>query len=437
MPSSSGAAAPRLHALQSALGGHVEIHGRGDEHVRLPDSTVPSDRSPRRPADVDGLRVLFVIDGFQLGGAERQALLLARDLTRYGAEVAIWSLFGPHEGPVVDLCNRYGLPSHAIEFDWGPGLLPSPRSLLRLTRVLRLERPDVILPYTACPNLICGSIWRLTGAAGCIWNQRDEGRNRYPPVLEGWAVRQTPCFVANSLHGAEFLVATLGADSRRVHIVPNGIQLDPPDASGQTWRRRLGLTDDMFVACMVANLHRFKDHDTLLRAWRIVLNRLAGRHPTILFLPGRPDTTSEELHTLRDALDLGDSVQFLGPISDVTGFLQAMDLCVFSSRFEGVPNGVLECMAAGLPVVATDIPGIREALGDAGREYLCPPGSAECLADRILGLIDDDQRRAEMGRANQKRVELCFSIDNMVAAMAELITTASRRLGIQENDVER
>jgi glycosyltransferase involved in cell wall biosynthesis len=76
-------------------------------------------------------------------------------------------------------------------------------------------------------------------------------------------------------------------------------------------------------------------------------------------------------------------------------------------------------------------------LGDAGYEYLCPPGSAECLADRILGLIDDDQRRAEMGRANQKRVELCFSIDNMVAAMAELITMASRRLGIQENDVER
>ena len=405
--------------------------------MRLPDSTVPSDRSPRRSADVGGLRVVFVIDGFQLGGAERQALLLARDLTRYGAEAAIWSLFGPHEGPVVDLCNRYRLPSHAIEFDWGPGLLPSPRSLLRLTRVLRLERPDVILPYTACPNLICGSIWRLTGAAGCIWNQRDEGRNRYPAVLEGWAVRQTPCFVANSRHGAEFLVTTLGADSRRVHIVPNGIQLDPPGASGQTWRRRLGLADDMFAACMVANLHRFKDHDTLLRAWRIVLNRLAGRHPTILFLPGRPDNTSEELHTLRDTLDLGDSVQFPGPISDVTGFLQAMDLCVFSSRFEGVPNGVLECMAAGLPVVATDIPGIREALSDAGNEYLCPPGSAECLADRILGLIDDDQRRAEMGRANQTRVELCFSIDNMVAAMAELITMASRRLGIQENDVER
>src|SRR2546426_8921983 len=89
------------------------------------------------------------------------------------------------------------------------------------------------------------------------------------------------------------------------------------------------------------------------------------------------------MRALARELNLGRSVRFLGPVDDVPGLLSAVDLAVLSSTSEGCPNAVLECMASGLPVVATDIPGIRKAVGPSGYNYLAPPDDARSFAERI------------------------------------------------------
>jgi glycosyltransferase involved in cell wall biosynthesis len=205
---------------------------------------------------------------------------------------------------------------------------------------------------------------------------------------------------------------------------------------------------------MVANLQRHKDHATLLRAWRIVCDRLnaAGNTPlareagegqgvrasevlaaslsgrgrrAMLVLAGRLDAADPLKQMVHD-LELEPVVRFLGEVDDVSGLLSAADLGVFSSRSEGCPNGVLESMGAGLAVVATDCPGIREAVGEQSLPWLAPAGDAEALADRIAFLAEDAAIRARVGQANALRIQSEFGIERMNAEIGRLLASALR-----------
>jgi glycosyltransferase involved in cell wall biosynthesis len=189
----------------------------------------------------------------------------------------------------------------------------------------------------------------------------------------------------------------------------------------------MGIANNCFTACMIANLHRFKDHVTLLQAWRQVVEQLekTGRS-SLLLLAGRFDDSYKSLKSLTSDLELGESVRFLGPVSDVSGLLSAVDLGVFSSRLEGCPNGVLECMSAGLAIAATDIAGIREAVEPGGYEFLAPPGDAEALADCILKLALNPELRTELGARNLDHIRNVFNPERMCEEMSALISDCLR-----------
>ncbi len=384
-----------------------------------------------------GKRVLVVLGCLDLGGAERQAIQLADCLLhRQRARVQVWGFRPP--GRAAELCERLGVPWRYVPERWGRGILRWPAMIGTFARTVRRERPDILLPYTAFPNVICGLTWRLSGARVCIWNQRDVGLGLASPAVP-WAVRNTPLFLSNSGVGAEFLVETLRVDARRVRVVRNAVQLSPPQDDRTAWRARLGVHPTCFVACMVANLQRHKDHATLLRAWRIACDRLSGSSQSplareagegqgvraMLVLAGRLDAPDPLKQMVRD-LRLEPAVKFLGEVDDVSGLLAAADLGVFSSRSEGCPNGLLESMAAGLAVVATDCPGIREAIGEASFPWLVPAGDAEAMADRIVLLAEDTDARARVGQANALRIQSEFTIERLNAEMGHVLAAALR-----------
>lgn len=371
---------------------------------------------------LSGKRLIIVLGSLELGGSERQALLLARYLIReQSAHVQIWGFNSP--GQTARLCEEYGIPWRIVPLQWSSKPVRRLKGLARFAWTLRRARPDVILPYTMFPNVMCGLTWRWTGARLCVWNQRDGGVERMGERIERWATSQTPWFVSNSQHGAEFMVQTLGVKPDRIWVIRNGIELAKPESDRTEWRSQLEVHDDCFLACMVANLSAFKDHATLLKAWRKVVDRLdaVGRQ-AVLLLAGRFDHTRELLKALAYDLELGRCVRFLGKVDDVSGLLSSVDLGVFSSRLEGCPNGVLECMAAGLAVAGTDIPGIREAVGPNGYPFLAPPGDAEALADRIVELAVNQELRAELGTANRHRIEMEFSPHRMCEEMVDLLS---------------
>ena len=385
----------------------------------------PDPRPSWNRANLHGSRIIMVLWSFHMGGAERQALILARHLRQLGADVSMWAFDGP--GPVCQICEKNGIPWRIVPFRWPSGRIERLKQLARVGRELRRECPDVILPYTLFPNVVCGLVWRGTGAKVCIWNQRDEGVGRVGRKAERCAVRLTPVFVANSHGGENFLVRDLGARQDRIRVIRNGIELGNPKLDRLAWRQRLGVGSSEFVACMVANLTKLKDHVTLLRAWRTIVDRSEESDVRpLLVLAGNLGDNHEQLLELTADLRLGQDVRFLGAVTDIPGLLSAVDLGILSSRREGCPNAVLEYMAAGLPVVGTDIPAIRECVGPEGVLFLAPQGDAETLTDRILVLATGPAKRAMLGAANRRRIQSEFGSADMCRRMSAVILESSR-----------
>lgn len=367
--------------------------------------------APLSDSTLKGRRIVFVLFNLELGGAERQALILARHLIEQErAAVEVWGF--NKSGPVAQSCEQQGVPWRVVPFPFKSGRIAQFIALARLAVSLRRARPDILLPYTFVPNVVCGLLWRWTGARTCVWNQRDEGATRFVGNWARSAAHRTPMFVSNSESGARFLVERLNVDPAKVKVIENGIATSAPESDRLTWRTRLEIDDESFVACMVANLHDSKDHRTLLRAWKGVVDSCNGRR-AVLVLAGRHDAAYESLAELSRELNLNGHVRFAGPVLDVPGLLSAMDVAVFSSLTEGCPNGVLESMAAGLPVAGTNIEGIRSVVGPGGLQFLAPPKDDEALAAAILQLANDSALRVTIGAENQQRVRSKYGADRM------------------------
>jgi glycosyltransferase involved in cell wall biosynthesis len=372
----------------------------------------------------------MIHQSLEMGGAERQGLLLAQWLKEtHGADIEVWGL--RHVGAAAKWCDKQDIPWRHVSWTWSASKLSNVIGMFRLLIALKRARADVLLPYTMPPNIGCGIFWRLSGARTCVWNQRDDGRQRLAPYLERYAVKNTPWFISNSRHAADFLTKELGVSRERIDVIPNGIELAPMQLVRDDWRLHHGVPKDSFVACMVANLHHYKDHPTLLKAWQLVIRACAqGDSPPILLLAGHDYGHGAELRAMADQLDVTNQVRFLGHVDDVTGMLNASDIGVFSSLREGLPNGVLECMAAGLPVVATNIPGIREAVGHNDHQLLVEPRDSAAMAEAILRLMHDYGLRNSLGEKNLNRISTEFSREQMCRRTCQVITKA---MGLEDN----
>lgn len=380
-------------------------------------------------------RVIFVFTRLELGGAERQGLILARHLKEQcGADVRMVGMQGP-PGGLSRACADTGIPCHAL----GLGEMKSPveciLALIRFSLYLRWEKPNLLISYTRNANVYSAYAWRFCGASGFVWNQADEGLNLGREMFSRVAVALTSCFVSNSSGGLSFLRNCYHVAEKRLHLIHNGVALAKPGMSRCQWRERIGLSDGDLAVGMVANFSRYKDHDTLLKAWRHVVDKHTAR--SVLLLAGRFDRSERELLQLRDELGLEGQVHFLGLVEDVAGLLSALDIFVYSSRSEGLPNGLLEAMTAGLPVAATDIPGIREALGFTEQMFLSPPGDPAGLANNILRLVNDNGLRKMQGDRLRDRAAKDFSLTSMLKASTDIfasIIDGREVSGVRTND---
>jgi glycosyltransferase involved in cell wall biosynthesis len=377
-----------------------------------------------------GKRILIVLETLDLGGAERQALLLAGHLQRkYRAELVVCGFSGP--GTLSAICDRNKFAWHPYYLKWPNATmlsyLSTVKKLFKFVAFIRKLRPSVILPYCILPNVICGLVWRFTGASLCLWNQRDEGVQRLPVWAERIASGLTPIFVVNSFNARHWLEEDLGVASSRIHLVPNGVHLNRPLYSPDTWRNRLALTPETFCCCMIANLHSLKDHATLLKAWKVVQSILEERDiHCALLLAGRGGKLAEQLKAQAKTLEITSTVHFLGYVEDIAGLLQIVDLCILSSNSEGCPNSLLEAMAAGIPVVASNIQGVRDAVGEENSPFLFTPGNENELAGIILAFSEDRSLSRSAGEVNRRIVERDFKPDIMCDKMVAIISESMK-----------
>ena len=367
------------------------------------------------------LKIVLLFGNLELGGAERQGLLLARHLKdQQGAEVQVWGL-GAGRGAVADQCEAWGIPWRALPLHWG--LRRRLPHLLRLWWCLRGARPQILLSYTTVPNLAAALLWSWCGVRLCVWNQADAGLLLADTWLHRWAISRVRQFIANAEGGRQYLLETFGLAPSQVRLIRNGVSLGPVVDDRAGWRQRVSAAPDAVVVVMVANLSRYKDHATLLRAWRLLLSS-RGDCNDLLVLAGRLDDQAAPLQQQAEQLGIAGQVRFLGAVLDVSGLLAAADLCVHSSPSEGIPNAVLEAMASGLPVIGSDIPGLREAVGEEGLPLLAPAGEAEALAVLLQRLMQDPAERQRQGALMRQRAEQQFGLERMCCETVDYLQDA-------------
>jgi glycosyltransferase involved in cell wall biosynthesis len=361
-------------------------------------------------------RILIALQRYEGGGAERQAVYLAEGLISRGYEVEVLA-FGANNGLAVEWFKAVNITTQSTGFSDrllldhafnGKALwlrLKYERLLVRLVRKMRI---DVIIPFTYPPNVIYGSLWRTMGVRKCFWNQRDEGRSFIGRRWELRAFRNCTAVISNSLDGKIFLEKYLSGPIKIIHNAVKTVNVS----------RVSDRATDLKVI-MVANLHLYKDHLTLLRAWRrLMASKLLIR--AHLVLVGKELNAAPGIKEYIQTNGLEESVNLMGQVSNVGELISHSDIAVFSSKKEGVPNGVLECMAAGLPVIANRLQGAIEALGTE-YTFLFNTGDDEELYRLIARLIFDENLRVEMGNRNLKRVENLFNFDRMIENYSELI----------------
>ena len=361
---------------------------------------------------MENRKILLVLNDLRIGGAETQALVLADYLKSREWDPDILGLASP--GPLQDRCREKGIKClySAFPYPWSRWYRPF-YFLKMWWKLLRLK-PCAVITYTGVPGVLCGLTWRAAGVRACIWNQRSGPIARMPHHLEQRAARTMSAFIANSPAGVDFLTGILKVPKENIALIPNGIELiERSPERRKTVREQLGIDDDALVAAMIGNLRKPKDQETLIRAWPAVMAHAEKlKRSAVLLLIGRIFDEYTALPKLAESLAGEQAVRFMGYQADVRELLSAVDISVFSSDSEGLPNGVLESMAAGLPVVATDLPGIRSALPELQHWALVPPGRPEMFSKMIIAM-SEPARSSECGAANRRRIEQEYSVERM------------------------
>lgn len=350
-------------------------------------------------------RLLFVINDLARAGAETQlvALALALDPARYEKRIVVLK----ERNDFADALAAAGIPVLALRrrgwMDIGV--------VVRLWREMRRFRPDVVHSFLFVANLLAAVVGRLAGARWIVVSQRCSYDAMLPPFWRRVARlshRLADCVIVNSRAALEEERAAGFPPARLAHV-PNAASSGPFPAVD---RAALGLPGGPLVLT-VGQLEPIKGHRYVIEAWPAV--RRSHPDANLVLVGDGPARGTLEEQVLR--LGLGISVVFAGFRSPADAYVTACDVLVQPSLTEGMPNAVLEAMAAGRPVIASRVGGVPELVVDGETGLLVPPAEPDALARAIVVLLDDPDLGARLGAAAALRARTMFSLESVRAAV--------------------
>ena len=386
--------------------------------------------------------VLFIIDSFEQGGSERQALQLLRQLHESGqCRVRLACL--QRRGSLQVEAEKLGLGEineYALTSFYDRNFLTQIR---RLVRYLKENQIDVVHTHCFYTNVFGMTGAFLAGVPARITSKGETDGFRTPMQkrVERIAFRLAHRVVANCLVVQNQLIRE-GVNPKRIIQHYNGLDLERMKVSPGLTRaaalKRFGLPEDRRLISIVANLHNpVKDHPMFLRA----AAQVRAAVPDAAFVIAGEGDLQPQLQELANELGIARDVHFIGRCDEVPSLLFASHIGVLSSKAEGFANAILEYMCAGLPVVATDVGGVREAIVEGQTGYIVPSGDHEAMARRLIQVLTNDEEARLMGALGRNVVAEKFSsefhLQNTLELYDELLnhkSPASVRLGqVQES----
>lgn len=380
-------------------------------------------------------KVVYVIGTLDLGGTERQLIALVKGLDRSRFLPIVYCLTAT--GPLAADLEEAGVKVKCFGLR-GLKVWRNPirvaQCLLAFFNDLKKEKPKIVHGFLFHAYILGTFAAKLAGVPIVIASRRSLGHFKEKKwhylLAERLANRMTDLIVANSEAVRDDVIRQEKVEPAKVRVVYNGV--DPAlyeIPADPALRTSLGIPEEARIVGVVANLIHYKGHRFLLQAWRTVKQKIPGAR---LLLVGDGPLRGA-LEELAQELGLEKEVRFLGSRQDVPRLFALMDVAVLPSLEEGFPNAILEAMAAGKPVVATNVGGIPEAVIHGKTGLLVPPKDPQALADAIIQLLCDPKLAEEMGKAGRERVTKEFGLDRMVKEMEglyeELISRKLQREG--------
>lgn len=349
------------------------------------------------------MKILFLITGLGLGGAERFVVSLADHLVKRGHTVCIAFLTG--EAHVTPVQNEVELVS--LKMGRKYHILPA---LINWQKLVRRFRPDVVHSHMVHANLFARMarplipLKRLISTA----HSSDEG-GRLRMEAYRWTNFLADAFTNVSQEAVLSFERRGAVKPRRMITIPNGIDLSQFAFSlvhREEVRNEQRIDNSVRVLLSTGRLHPAKDYPTLLQALAILRKEGVG---FIQWIVG-DGPLRVELEALTMELQLQDYVKFFGTRPDVGALLSAADIFVMSSAWEGLPMALLEAMANGKPIVATDCGGIKGAVGSG--HFIAPVKNPNALALSLKAALQLTTNQLEqLGSANLQQVGKHYSLD--------------------------
>ena len=370
-------------------------------------------------------KVFYLLDSLNVGGTETQAVELALRIPESGYEVTLGCLRA--RGPLLERLQG----SQVAVREFHPeGGIDSPAGfyqLLRLSWFLRRAKFDIVHTHDLWSNLLGVPAARLAGVRAIVSSRRDLANfDWYQSKRRGWLRRIQNlggAVLVNATPIRDALIAEDGFKPGKLRVIHNGVDIEKFHTSRAE-------RDELFpgvgkgkLIVLVGNMHTdVKGHPWLIRSAPAVVHEF----PSARFVLAGDGEQRPRFEEQVAKLALEQNFLFLGRRADIPKILACCDIAVLPSRAEGLPNAVLEYMAAGLPTVASRVGGNSELIEDGVTGLLVPAEDSAALSDALLALLRDPALARRMAQSGQQFTIRNFSFERLVREVDELYSELLR-----------
>ncbi len=365
------------------------------------------------------MKVLHVITDTNIGGAGRYLLNLLTQPAFAGISASVVCPDGELAKRLDALgINRIGTSGRDVSFSWP--------LTLELLGLIRKAKPDLVHTHSSLSARIAAKVLGIP----VVYTKHGLDRVLSPSgtLINNLVSKTLSDVIIAVSSGVQRELVQSGVDPSRVVCILNGIDTDQFRPREKRYRPASGHGGQIFIGT-AARLHPVKALDVLIDAAKIVLDSL----PDARFVIGGTGPMEEILKKKIEDMGLEPYVNMAGFIEDIPGFLSQLDIFVLCSDSEGLGLAALEAMATGLPVVATAVGGVPEAVKDQETGILVPPQDRQLLARAIVTLATDPDLAVGMGRLGRKRVEDFFDAKAMAQKTVDLYRRLLERRGVFAN----
>jgi glycosyltransferase involved in cell wall biosynthesis len=375
--------------------------------------------------------ILWMIDGLGPGGAEQLMPSILKTLAIAGYKIRICALQIKHENPIAGDLERLGLPVDLL-------LIPNlrhPFNLFRILRYLQFHRPQILHTQLEFSDILGGVAARIlripvVSTLHTLDTSEEPGRKTATWRLKlRWSVlrKLTDRVIAVSQKTRSHHIQVAGIDASKIITIYNGIDLvkfnKPAQERHGIIKQGFGIPPDRKVIITVAVLRELKGIQFMIQSLPAIRNRI----PNVHYLIVGEGNYKTQLLQLVASLDIEDNVTFAGHRTDIPALLHCSDLFVLPTLIDALPTVLIEALAAGIPIVASDVGGIPEIVKDTVNGLLVPAGDPIGLAEACVRILENQSLSDKLvsfgAQVAQERFNIKVQADQLIKCYEELLAS--------------